>query len=126
MKSFRTLFILAALLCLHNLPALAVVAVHPGAAERIESELTESQRRRLDKKMAKIERKMERRKAKGKPVPSVWDDGMFRLGVLLVLGGIAVAILASLLSFGFFGFIAGLLGLAGIILLIWALAEYYA
>lgn len=78
---------------------------------------------RLDKWKKKLERKKEKRKEKA--APNVWDDSRFRLGAILLVAGLGLALVGALLSFSFFGFLAGGLALAGVVLMIWSLVEYY-
>lgn len=75
--------------------------------------------KRLDRMEDKLADKKEKRVARG-----IWDDSRFRLGVLLLLGALALALVGALINLSFFGFLAGLVALAGIILMIWSLVEY--
>ena len=131
MKKSITLFWLAVFLFVVQAPLSAVVGGKAeAAAKEVNAQLTDKQRRRLDRKLERFERKMERklekRQAQGKSAPDVWDDGKFRLGVLLLVGALGLGILGALLNFGLFSFIAGLFALAGVILVIWSLVESYS
>ena len=72
-------------------------------------------------------KKMEKRaQKKGESVVNLWDDGKFRLGILLLLAAIAVGIVALLFLGGLFNFIAGLLALGGVVFIIWSMVDYFA
>jgi len=130
-RFFSTLF-----LFLVGLSSVAHAAIMPRSAESaaVEQRLSKKEKRRharserrkqrLEKRLKRMEgklaKKRERRAARG-----VWDDSRFRLGVLLLLGALALALVGALVNLGFFGFLAGLVALAGIILMIWSLVEYY-
>jgi Flp pilus assembly protein TadB len=116
-------------------PATAINPVH--VKDVIFGELSEEQRSQMDakerkkferkrkkvqKKMNKLKRKVERMKKKRGG--DIWDNGKFRLGLIVLLAAIAIALLGALLSSGFIGFLAGAAGLGGIVLLIWGLVEY--
>jgi Flp pilus assembly protein TadB len=94
---------------------------------RKRAERRERRRQRLKKRMDRLEKKLHRKmeKRKEKAAPGVWDDSRFRLGTILLVAGLGLALAGALLGFGFFGFLAGALALAGIILMIWSLVEYY-
>ena len=83
---------------------------------------------KLKKKIAKLKKKLERKaKKSGKSVVDLWNDGKFRLGILLLVAAIAVGLVALLISLGgLFSFIAGLLALAGVVFLVWSLVENYS
>lgn len=122
--SVITLFVVGLLLPV-TLPAVTVGPVSNAPTER--QELSERQKKKMARKQARQERKMKKLRQKAqKRGYSVLDNSKFRLGAILILGGIGVGILAGLgILRGLLGFIAGLLALAGIILLVWGLLEYY-
>ena len=80
--------------------------------------------RLIDRFQKKMEKRLEKKKANS-PAPSLMDDSRFRLGLIFVIGALALAILGALIGTGFLGFLSGLAGLAGVILIVWALIEYY-
>lgn len=73
------------------------------------------------------ESRLQRLKAKWKArAGNLMDDGKFRLGALLLLIAIGLAILAALgLLSSLFSFAAGLFALGGVILVVWSLIENY-
>ncbi|MCB9082380.1 MAG: hypothetical protein H6555_11790 [Lewinellaceae bacterium] len=73
------------------------------------------------------ENRLQRLKAKWKArAGNLMDDGKFRLGALLLLIAIGLAILAALgLLSSLFSFAAGLFALGGVILVVWSLIENY-
>lgn len=83
----------------------------------------ERRKKRLQKRLDRMEEKLTKKKDK-RAARGIWDDSRFRLGVLLLLGALALALVGALINLGFFGFLAGLVALAGIILMIWSLVEY--
>lgn len=114
--------------------ASAAVMPRPAGAEAAEQSATSRQTRQEERRLDRIERfrnrlehKLEKRmeRKKTKAPASAWDDSRLRLGVILILGALALALLEALLNVGFFGFLAALVGLAGVVLVIWALVEYY-
>ena len=103
----------------------------PNAVAKPAKELTAKEQELLDKKQAKLEKKLEKLEAKlekkaAKKPYGVWDDGKFRLGVILLVAALLLALIGSLISLaGLIPFIAGLMGLAGVILIIWSLVEQF-
>lgn len=88
----------------------------------------ERKKAKLKKKLDRLMKKMEKRaQKKGDKLVNLWNDGKFRLGILLLLAAIAVGIVALLISLGgLINFIAGLLALGGIVFLIWSMVDYFA
>lgn len=88
----------------------------------------ERKKAKLKKKLDRLTKKMEKRaQKKGDKLVNLWNDGKFRLGILLLLAAIAVGIVALLISLGgLINFIAGLLALGGIVFLIWSMVDYFA
>lgn len=88
----------------------------------------ERKKAKLKKKLDRLMKKMEKRaQKKGKTAVNPWNDGKFRLGILLLLGALAVGIVGWLLGplGGLFAIIAGLFTLAGVVFLVWSLAEMF-
>lgn len=116
----------------------AAVRVNPST--QVEEKLSADEKR-LDKAKAKLEqnsekykkrlnrleRKMKKRGLMAEEQPQdVWNDSKFRLGLLLLLVAIGLAIIAAIISLGgLFSLMAGLFALAGVILVIWSLVENY-
>jgi hypothetical protein len=88
----------------------------------------ERKKAKLKKKLDRLMKKMEKRaQKKGDKLVNLWNDGKFRLGILLLLAAVAVGIVALLISLGgLINFIAGLLALGGIVFLIWSMVDYFA
>ncbi|MEN0006348.1 MAG: DUF4337 family protein [Bacteroidota bacterium] len=132
--SIFTLLILFLISFAH--PAEAVVRPNPNAAfdaifgdtaDEKMAEMSAKERKRFVKKRAKLKKKLDKLKkktSKQRRGGDVWDNSKFRLGLLLILAAIAIALLSLLILGGFLGFIAGLVGLGGVIMLIWGLVEY--
>ncbi len=100
-------------------------AVYPAPADAVVEVSPQNQKTagRWEKRKARWEKRIAKWKAKRS---GIWDQGNFRIGVVLLLAAIGVGILAGLgLLRGLLGFIAGLLAFAGIVLIVWALIEYY-
>lgn len=126
MKVLLTLFLGAGLFFLAFQPLQAAV-VRPVKAGDKPVELTEKQQERLDKQLKKLEHKIAKKKAKAEKRGDVWDDGKFRLGVLLLALAIGLGIVALIISLGgLINFIAGLFALGGVILVIWSIVENYS
>ena len=89
--------------------------------------LTEKQERRIEKFKAKLKKKIERKKAKahkkGKRVGDVMDNRKFVLGLILLGGALAFALVAGLFSLEFFGLIAGLVAVVAIVLMVLGIIE---
>ncbi|MBK7869653.1 MAG: hypothetical protein IPJ74_02715 [Saprospiraceae bacterium] len=121
MKAFITLI---ALLCLSSLtvtPTYAVVApIKPQ-----ESALKNARHERIEKHLAKFSKKLERKAQRRKAAPTeLWDDGNFRLGVLLLLAGLGLGLITAIgILPGLIGFMAGLFAVAGLGFIIWSLVE---
>ena len=81
----------------------------------------------LEKRLDRVEKKLKKRSARQKaqrPAYNLWDDGNFRLGVLLVLAALGLGLVAALgILSGLFNFLGGLLILAGLVLIVLALIE---
>ncbi|MCB0614610.1 MAG: DUF4337 family protein [Phaeodactylibacter sp.] len=82
---------------------------------------------KYEKRLNRLEQKMKKRRLAGEEQSQdVWDDNKFRLGMLLLLVAIGLAIISVIISLaGLFSFMAGLFALAGVILVIWSLVENY-
>ena len=89
--------------------------------------LNEKQERRIEKFKAKLKKKIEKKKAKakkkGKRVNDVMDNKKFVLGLILLGGSLALALVAGLFGLGFFGWIAGVIAVVAIVLLILGIIE---
>jgi len=79
-------------------------------------------KKKLNRLMKKIEKRVQKKENK---LVNLWNDGKFRLGILLLLAAIAVGIIALLFLGGLLNFIAGLLALGGVVLIIWSMVEYF-
>lgn len=123
------IFLLLLIVAVAN-PAGAAIG-GPNAVAKPSKELTAREQEKLDKKKARLEKKLDKletrlEKKAGKTPFGLWDDDKFRLGVLLLIAALLLAIIGSLISLaGIIPFIAGLLGLGGVILIIWSLVEQY-
>ena len=100
------------------------VAVDKERLQKAQAKL-ERNSEKYEKRLNRLERKMKKRGLAGEEQSQdVWDDNKFRLGVLLLLVAIGLAIIAAIISLaGLFSFMAGLFALAGVILVIWSLVE---
>lgn len=95
------------------------------ANKAIKKEL--KKQKKQQKRLTKLKKKLTQFKekwAKKKFFGGVSDEPNFRLGLLLILGGLAIAILGGILGIGLFNLLGGIAGLVGIILVILALVEY--
>ena len=54
----------------------------------------------------------------------VLDESNFRIGLILLLGGIAGAVVGSIIDFGLLNWLGGLMALVGLGFIIWSLIEY--
>jgi len=89
-------------------------------------EKQEKRKAKLKKKLVKLEKKMEKMGMNAEEfLDGIADAPKFRLGVVLLLGAIAISILMWLLpgSNGLLGWLGGLVGFVGVVLIIWALIE---
>ena len=87
----------------------------------------ERKKAKLKKKFNRLMKKIEERAQKNEhKLVNLWNDGKFRLGILLLLAAIAVGIIALLFLGGLLNFIAGLLALGGVVLILWSMVEYFA
>ena len=75
---------------------------------------------KVKKKWHKLKRKMKKKGFFG----GVSDERNFRIGLVLVLGGLAAALIGSILSFNFLNWMGGILALVGLGFIIWSLIEY--
>lgn len=116
----------------------AAVRVSPS---NVEAETLSEQNQRLEKAAAAWERNSEKyqkrlnrleKKLKKRGLlqeeqsQDVWSDSKFRLGALLLLVAIGLAVVSIIISLGgLFSFIASLFALAGVVLIIWSLVENY-
>jgi hypothetical protein len=125
------IFTLIFLCCAFVEPACAAVAAAPAeVADRptTSRQLSPKQEARLEALSERLYRKMAKKSACKKiaAANNIWDDSRFRIGVILILGAIGIALLGAIIGAGgFFGFLAGLAALAGVVLVIWSLVEYY-
>ena len=79
------------------------------------------QEKRIEKKIDKLKKKLAKKgvlKKDGTAADWSMNDSKFRLGVILILGGLALGLVASLLGVAVFNWLAGLALLIGIILLV--------
>ncbi len=80
------------------------------------------QAKRAERWQQRLEKRAEKLRGKGK---SIWDDGLFRFGVILLLAALAIAIIAAIgILTGFFNVIAAILALGGIVFMLIALFDY--
>lgn len=137
-KRYQLVMVFIFSIFMANVIEAAAVRVSPSApleaAASMDSERMEKAKARLgqngekyEKRLKRLERKMEKRGlAVEDQSQDVWNDGKFRLGLLLLLVAIGLAIIGAIISLaGLFSFMAGLFALAGVILLIWSLVENY-
>ena len=75
---------------------------------------------KFKKKLTKFKEKLAKKKFFG----GVSDEPNFRLGILLILGGLALAIVGGILGIGLFNLVGGIAGLVGIVLIILAIVDY--
>lgn len=78
---------------------------------------------KAQKKWDKVKQRLEKlqRKAGG-----VWDDGKFRIGVILLGTALILALVSIIISLGgLIDLLAGMLALGGIVLIIWSLVTAY-
>ena len=109
--------------------------------EKKERKLERKQERLIKKKIRKQERKEKRAKKWLTKVKKKWhkwqrkmkkrgffggvsDERNFRIGLVLVLGGLAAALIGSIISFNFLNWMGGILALVGLGFIIWSLIEY--
>jgi hypothetical protein len=75
------------------------------------------------KKWHKVKQRLEKLPRKG---AEVWDDGKFRIGVILLGAALILALVSIIISLGgLIDLIAGMLALGGIVLIIWSLVTAY-
>ena len=87
----------------------------------------ERKKAKFKKKFNRLMKKIEERAQKNEhKLVNLWNDGKFRLGILLLLAAIAVGIIALLFLGGLLNFIAGLLALGGVVFILWSMIEYFA
>lgn len=124
MKILTTLLTLLFLTTLVPVTSYAVVA----PAAQPEAVVSAAKQKRLEKRIKKFAQKIERKalKSKVKAAPyDLWDDGNFRLGVLLLVVALGLAVISAIgILPGFFGFMAGLFALAGFVFIILGLIDY--
>lgn len=88
----------------------------------------ERKMRRFSEKWDKLKAKIQKKEVKNPgETTNIWNDGKFRLGIILLAGAIGLGIVSVLISLGgLLNLIAGLCALAGVIFIVWSLIEYYA
>ncbi|MDX1939584.1 MAG: hypothetical protein SFU99_03485 [Saprospiraceae bacterium] len=122
MKAFITFI---ALLCLCSLISAPVYAVI-GPTKHQESILKkDAKSERIEKRLDKFSKKLERKAQRLKDAPTdLWDEGNFRLGVLMLLAGLGLGLIAAIgILPGLIGLMAGLFAIAGLAFIIWSLVE---
>ena len=124
MKKWFMLIVLFAGLAVTPQKSYAVVG-SPG--QQALTKKKKKKQKRLEKKLDRLERKAKKRAAKRRAKPfdyDLWDDGNFRLGVLMVLAALALGLVGSLGIFsGLFNFLGGIFLLAGLILVVIAIVS---
>ncbi|MEM8907492.1 MAG: DUF4337 family protein [Bacteroidota bacterium] len=80
--------------------------------------------KRLKKKWRKWQKKRHKKKLKKQRYGGVTDETNFRIGLILLLGGIAGVLVGSIIDFGLLNWLGGLVALAGLVFIIWSLIEY--
>lgn len=81
---------------------------------------------KLDKKLGKLKKKMAKMGMDSEEfIDGVVDAPKFRLGLVLILGALALALLQLILpgSNGLLGWVSGMAALVGLILIVWAFLE---
>ena len=137
MKLHRSILALATILfCIFRTDMHAVVNTIKSTEiiEKTVSKKELSKKARLERKKAKVKKKFnrlmkkigERAQKNEHKLVNLWNDGKFRLGILLLLAAIAVGIIALLFLGGLLNFIAGLLALGGVVFILWSMIEYFA
>ncbi len=126
MKKILLLLPVFCFLCFVSLEAKPFV-VEPTKTETTE-EVTQTkdakklrQQKRVEKKLNKLKKKFAKKgglKKDGTAQDWSMNDSKFRLGVILILGGLALGLVASLLGIAVFNWLAGLALLIGVILLV--------
>ncbi len=75
------------------------------------------------KKWHKVKQRLDKLQRKA---GEVWDDGKFRIGVILLGAALILALVSIIISLGgLTDLIAGMLALGGIVLIIWGLVTAY-
>ncbi|NUQ23786.1 MAG: hypothetical protein HUU34_07520 [Saprospiraceae bacterium] len=78
---------------------------------------------KAQKKWQKLKQRLEKLPRK---LGEVWDDGKFRIGVILLGAALILALVSIIISLGgLVDLIAGVLALGGIVLIIWGLVTAY-
>ena len=83
--------------------------------------------RKLEKKVKRLERKMKKRGwSPEQETQDFWSDSKFKLGILLLIVAVGLAIVGLIISLGgLFSFMAGLFAIAGVVLVVWSALENY-
>jgi hypothetical protein len=119
MKGFVSIFLFILLLCSFSTESYAIVAPTSEA-------VMDARQQRMQKHMQQIKVKLEKKLFKKKAAPpQIWEDDRFRLGVIALVGALALALIAGLgILSGLFGLLSGLAAVIGLVLVIWALVDY--
>lgn len=134
--SFRVFLLVVIFSFVQFQSAQAVVAIQKvdhselASEKKLKNSLTKKQIRkqnRVEKRLKKFQQKWERKNKKKKRFfGGVTDEPKFRLGLILWLAGLIVVFLDFLPFLGrLLNFVGGLSMLIGVVLMIWALAEYF-
>ncbi|MEM9821510.1 MAG: hypothetical protein AAF985_10580 [Bacteroidota bacterium] len=97
--------------------------------KRIEKEIRKQERKqkRAEKRLKRLKKKIakwEKKKGKKRFFGGVSDTRNFRIGLILLLGGLAGVIVGSIINFGLLNWLGGFTALVGLGFIIWALIEY--
>lgn len=108
------------------MPTTSYAVVAPAAQPEVV--VSTAKQKRLEKRIKKFAQKIEKQalKNKAKAAPyDLWDDSNFRLGVLLLVVALGLAVISAIgILPGFFGFMAGLFALGGFVFIILGLVNY--
>ena len=88
--------------------------------------LSKKQHKKLEKKTARLKKKLKNRTNKAQfddGIEDVFGERYFILGAIFFLGGLALAILGGIISFGLFGWLGGVGMVIGLVLIILAIIQ---